>query len=67
MHHLAAAIIGKIDGALASGQPVEAIVNWFRQQIGAEAANATLEQIKNVIIPRLPEAHLRLIAPQLGI
>lgn len=61
------AIIAKIDGALSSGQPTDAVVMWFRQQIGPDAANATLEQIKTVFIPRLSEAQLKQIAPQLGI
>jgi hypothetical protein len=64
---LVAAIVARIDGAINSGQAVEAIVNWFRQQIGPDAANATLDQIKQVFVPRLTEAQLKQIAPQLGI
>jgi hypothetical protein len=61
------AIMARIDGAINSGQSTDAIVNWFRQQLGPEAANATLEQIKNVLIPRLSKVQLDQIAPQLGI
>lgn len=67
MHPLAVAIISKVEGALSNGQPSDAIVAWFRQQIGPDAANATLDQLKQVFIPRMPEAQLRQIAPQLGI
>lgn len=59
-------ILARIDGALSSGQSTDNIVTWFRQQIGPEAANATLEQIKQVFIPRLTEAQLNQIAPLLG-
>jgi hypothetical protein len=61
------AILARIDGAVNSGQSTDAIVNWFRQQIGPEATNATLEQIRNILIPRLTKPQLTQIAPQLGI
>ena len=64
---LIAAILARIDGAIGSGQSSDAIVTWFRQQIGPEAAQATLDQIKQIFVPRLTEAQLRQIAPQLGI
>lgn len=67
LHPLATAIIGRIDSAIGSGQPADAILNWFRQQIGPEAASATLEQLKQVFIPRMQETQLKQIAPQLGI
>jgi hypothetical protein len=67
MHPLATAVIGKIDGAIGSGQPTESIAAWFRSQIGPDAAQATLDQIKQVFIPRMTEAQLKQIAPQLGI
>lgn len=67
LHPIAQAILAKIDGSLASGQTSDAIVAWFRQQIGPEAAQATFDQLKQVLIPRLSEAQLRQIAPQLGI
>ena len=66
-HPLVAAIVARIDGAVASGQPSDAIVTWFRQQIGPDAANATLDQIKQVHVPRMNENQLKQIAPQLGI
>ena len=66
-HPLVAAILARIDGAVASGQPADAIVTWFRQQIGPDAAQASLDQIKQVFIPRMGEAQLKQIAPQLGI
>lgn len=67
VHPLVTAILARIDGAVASGQQTDAIVNWFRQQIGPEAAQATLDQIKQVFVPRMTEAQLKQIAPQLGI
>jgi hypothetical protein len=67
LHSLAVAVISKIDGAIASGQPTESIAGWFRQQIGPDAAQATLDQIKQIYIPRMTEAQLKQIAPQLGI
>lgn len=66
-HPLVTAILARIDGAVGSGQPAEAIVTWFRQQIGPDAANATLDQLKQVFIPRMTEVQLKQIAPQLGI
>jgi hypothetical protein len=66
-HPLVTAILARIDGAVSSGQPSEAIVTWFRQQIGPDAANATLDQLRQVFIPRMTETQLKQIAPQLGI
>jgi hypothetical protein len=66
-HPLVGMIIARIDGSLASGQTPEAIIAWFGQQIGPEAANITIDQLKQVLLPRMPEAQLRQIAPQLGI
>jgi hypothetical protein len=67
VHPLVTAILARIDGAVSSGQPSDAVVTWFRQQIGPEAAQATLDQIKQIFIPRMTEAQLKQIAPQLGI
>ncbi len=64
---LAVAIAAKADNAIAGGQSAEQVLNWFRGQIGPDAASATWEQIKSVYLPRLPEAQLKTIAPQLGI
>jgi hypothetical protein len=66
-HRLVNAILARIDGALTSGQAPDAIVNWFRQQIGPIAKDATLEQIKQVFVPRMSEMELKQLAPQLGI
>lgn len=67
VHPLVTAILARIDGAVTGGQSTDAIITWFRQQIGPDAANASLDQIKQVFIPRLSEAQLKQIAPQLGI
>lgn len=67
VHPIVTAILARIDGALTSGQSTDAIVTWFRQQIGPEAANATLDQIKQIYVPRMTDAQLKQIAPQLGI
>jgi hypothetical protein len=66
-HPLVTAILARIDSAIGSGQPADAIVTWFRQQIGPDAAQASLDQLKQVFIPRMSEAQLKQIAPQLGI
>lgn len=55
-------IVPRIDAALQSGQPVEAVTNWFRSQCGPEAANATLDQIKQVFLAKLTVAQLDSIA-----
>jgi hypothetical protein len=52
----------KIDGAVASGQPAEGVLNWFRTQCGPEAASATMDQIKQIALPRMPVAALENIA-----
>lgn len=52
----------RIDGAIGGGQPADAVLNWFRQQCGAEAANATLDQIKQTFLPKLSEGQLGEIA-----
>ena len=67
IHPLVTAILARIDGAVSSGQSTDAVITWFRQQIGPDAANATLEQIKQIFVPRMTEAQLKQIAPQLGI
>lgn len=55
-------ISAKIDAAVNGGQPVDSVTNWFRQQCGAEAANATLDQIKGVFLPKLAMPALENIA-----
>lgn len=67
IHSLAKAIIDRTDAALTTGQPVEPILNWFKTQLGPDAANATWDQMKTVHIPRLSEAQLKQIAPQFGV
>jgi hypothetical protein len=55
-------IVARIDGAIASGQPADAVLNWFRGQCGAEAAGATMDQIKTVFLPKLAVPGLENIA-----
>lgn len=55
-------IVAKIDGALASGQPTDAVLGWFRGQCGPEAASATMDQIKQVFLPKLAAPTLENIA-----
>ena len=55
-------IIARIDSAIASGQPPDAVLNWFRGQCGAEAAAATMDQIKTVFLPKLAMPGLENIA-----
>ena len=59
-------ITAKLDSALASGQPADAALNWFRQQCGAGAEAATLDQIKTVFLPRLQVPALENIAKLMG-
>jgi len=55
-------ISARIDSALASGQPADAVLTWFRGQCGAEAAAATMDQIKQVFLPKLAVPGLENIA-----
>ena len=55
-------IVARIDGAIASGQPADAVLNWFRGQCGAEASAATMDQIKTVFLPKLAVPGLENIA-----
>lgn len=55
-------IVTRIDGAVASGQPADAVLTWFRSQCGAEAANATMDQIKANFLPKLAMPALENIA-----
>lgn len=55
-------IVTKLDGAIASGQPADQVLGWFRSQCGAEAANADLAQIKTVFLPKLTVPALENIA-----
>lgn len=50
---LVARIVTRIDGLISSGsQPADSVLGWFRTQCGAEAAGATLDQIKQVFLPK---------------
>lgn len=55
-------ISAKIDGAIASGQPAENVLAWFRSQCGPEAAQASMDQIKSVVMPRMAMPALAEIA-----
>lgn len=55
-------IVVRIDGAIQSGQPADRALDWFRQQCGAEAASATLDQIKQHFLFKLPMPQLDQIA-----
>ncbi len=55
-------IVARIDSAIASGQPADAVLNWFRGQCGSEAAAATMDQIKTVFLPKLAVPGLENIA-----
>ena len=56
----------KIDSAIAGGQPPDAVLSWFRQRCGAEAANATLNQIKEHFLARLSIPQLEKTAKLMG-
>jgi len=45
-------ITAAVDKAVASGQPADAVLAWFRGQCGPEAANATMDQIKGHFLPK---------------
>lgn len=62
VHALVERIVKRIDGAIASGQPADAVLTWFRGQCGAEAANATMDQIKQSFLPKLAAPALENIA-----
>lgn len=59
---LVARINAKTDAAVASGQNAEQARAWLAGQCGAEAANATLDQIKTVYLAKLPVPQLTNIA-----
>ena len=63
---LVARIGAKLDAALASGQPADAALAWFRQRCGPEAAAATIDQIKMVYLAKLSVANLEETAKLLG-
>lgn len=56
-------IVTRIDAAAASGQSVEAMLTWLRNNVGdASAASATMDQIKTVFLPRASAPTLENIA-----
>ena len=62
---LVARINARIDGAVASGQTVENVSTWFRGELikaGVDANNATLDQIKGVLLAKAPVPALEGIA-----
>ena len=63
---LVARIGTKLDSALASGQPADAALAWFRQRCGPEAAMATIDQIKTVYLAKLSVANLEETAKLMG-
>lgn len=63
---LVARVNARIDASVASGQNVDNMLNWFRGQSGPEAANATLDQIKQNFMHKLPMATLENIAKSMN-
>lgn len=60
-------IVTRVDGLITSGQqPADQILNWFRQQCGPEAANATMDQIKQVFLPKASQPTLEDIVKLIG-
>jgi hypothetical protein len=56
----------KIDAVVAGGQPTDTVLKWFRERCGAEAATATLDQIKTVFLSKLPTSVLEETAKLIG-
>lgn len=55
-------IVSKLDAALASGQPADQALTWFRGQCGPEAAAFDMNQIKTIALPKMSAAQLDGIA-----
>jgi hypothetical protein len=55
-------IVAKLDSALASGQPADQALAWFKSQCGPGTENFTLDQIKQVALPKLAQPQLEAIA-----
>lgn len=63
-----AKIIARRDSAIGSGaSSADGALAWFREQCGAQAAQATMEQIDQFILPKLPAEALANIAKWMGI
>lgn len=63
-------IATRLDGAIASGQAPDAALNWAKQQIAphdATVANATMDQVKQHFLPRLPLPALQQVARFMGL
>jgi hypothetical protein len=59
-------IIVKLDSAIASGQPADQALMWFRNQCGPDAANYTMDQIKQHGLPKLQQTQLDAIAKMMN-
>lgn len=58
-------VVVRIDGAIASGQPADQVLAWFRNECakgGVDATNATMDQIKAVLLSKLSVPSLENIA-----
>lgn len=55
-------IVTKLDSAIASGQPADQALAWFKSQCGPETANYTLDQIKQQALPKLAQPVLENMA-----
>jgi len=67
-----AALVGKItakrDFAFSSGaSSADGALGWFREQCGPEAAQATMAQIDQVFLPKMPPDRLAQLAKWMGI
>jgi hypothetical protein len=59
-------IVVKLDSAIASGQPADQALMWFRNQCGPDAANYTMDQIKQHGLPKLQQTQLDAIAKMMN-
>jgi hypothetical protein len=62
-------ITQRLDSTLASGQAPDAALTWFRSQCaqaGLDAAQATLDQIKTIMLPKMSVPLLENIAKLMG-
>jgi hypothetical protein len=59
-------IVARIDSLVNAGQPTDAVLGWLRNQCGAEASAATLDQIKTVFLGKLSAVGLEQIAKLIG-
>lgn len=59
-------IAARVDAAIAQGQPAQGALDWLRAQCGTDAAQATLDQIKQTFLARLGEPQLESMAKLMG-